>query len=601
MMKNRNRLMALALAATMLMSLVGCGNTEDTKTSSGAGSSTKTEASAAEEATTVEDSDKIEWLNYDSPLPVVKEGYDKTLSIYCLQNEHFGAPEESWMYRYLTNETNINLEITPFTASNRSEFISLAFASDELPDVIIGGAFGASSLLKYGLEEEQIIDIAPYITEEYMPNLYALYEEHPEYRTVVTDSEGHVWSLGYISNLEARGSLRHAFINYDWMEELGYSAPTTLDEFLDLMRAFKEAGYCEYPIGGAWAGETPYFYILNAMGYVGDVGSGFSVCLRNGEVVLPIYDREVFGDFLKIMNQIYTEGLVHPDFYTMDYSTISAIISQGVGFIGRAPKVYTADYTSYWGAIPLTSEWNDTPTWYSSSSALTCGGVVITSACEEPELAVRLLDMFYNMDNYESGYRLAVHGPNSTKTDILYGLEGWELVDGKFVYHDYENNTDKYENSSMFLTQEVQLWQVSSFGADPWHFNKYEGAYWGEQDYQNLGWSQEQLAALRHTDEAIMASGDKCFGVGIQSTAGQYVTAEVFPTIVYFSSDIAERNTEIQTAVNEYASQEIAKFVTGTRALTDDELNNYFDTLESLGIEEYLQNYRDYYEASQAN
>ena len=49
------------------------------------------------------------------------------------------------------------------------------------------------------------------------------------------------------------------------------------------------------------------------------------------------------------------------------------------------------------------------------------------------------------------------------------------------------------------------------------------------------------------------------------------------------------------------ATQEIAKFVTGSRPITEEELTNYFDTLQGLGAEEYLQNYSDYYSALKSN
>ena len=61
------------------------------------------------------------------------------------------------------------------------------------------------------------------------------------------------------------------------------------------------------------------------------------------------------------------------------------------------------------------------------------------------------------MDNMMSGYRLGVHGPNSSMTDILYGLEGWEFIDGKFVYHDYESNIDQYSSSAIFLPSYTSL------------------------------------------------------------------------------------------------------------------------------------------------
>lgn len=597
-MLKTKRIAALALASSMVLSLAACGGTQQgTKESESVAQSGSTESKVE---SVVEDT-KLEWMNYDSEFPIVKEGYEKTLSMYVLQSSDFGDPEDSWVYKWLTNECNINLEITAFTSDNQSEIISLAFASDELPDVIIGAGFSTTDLLKYGVNEEQIIDIAPYVNEDYMPNLTALYADHPEFRNPVTDSEGRMWSLGYISNPEARSSLGRAFINYDWMEELGLTAPETLDEFTELMRAFKEAGYAKYPIGGSYTAVDPSAYFLNALGYVGNVGNGGTIALRNGEVVLPYYDREGFSAYLQLMKQYYEEGLIHPDFYTMDSTTTTAVLGEGTGFLLQAPTLYTTDYQAYWGATPLTSDINDTRTWWTSDT-VKFGSVVITSACEDPELAARVIDIFYNLDNEYSGYRLAVHGPQVSMTDILYGVKGWELLEdtGKTIYYDYEDNKDKYDSLNVYMNGNLKLWNTGLIGVDPWHFNRAIYAYYGESDYLNE-YTKEEAPALRHTEEIFQRSGDKCWGTAIQFTAGDYVATDVFPSAVYFDADLSAELIELKTAMDEYAYQEIAKFVTGARALNDTELDDYFSTLKGLGADEYLQNYADYYKAMKSN
>ena len=365
-MKNQKRLLALGLTGIMLMSLAACGNQN-----SGSTQSKESEAVTQQKETTSASSEEVEasgetgsvpeWLNTEGTLPVVKEGTDKKLSIYVLQAADAAKPEDTWMYRYLTEEMSLDLEFTTFTSENRDEFISLAFASGELPDIIIGASFTAAELLKYGELEEQILDLTPYINETNMPNLTGVYEQYPSFKEAVTDAEGNVWSLGFISNPTERGYLGRAFVNYDWLEQCGLEVPETLDEFIDTMTTFKEKGLAEYPIGGSWTTENPSVYILNALGYTGAVGKGFSICLRDGEVVLPYADRERFGEYLKVMNQLYEEGLIHRDFFTMDYATTSAELAKGTGFITQAPFVYTSDYTQYWAAMPLTSEWNDTP------------------------------------------------------------------------------------------------------------------------------------------------------------------------------------------------------------------------------------------------
>ena len=48
------------------------------------------------------------------------------------------------------------------------------------------------------------------------------------------------------------------------------------------------------------------------------------------------------------------------------------------------------------------------------------------------------------------------------------------------------------------------------------------------------------------------------------------------------------------SALRSYAEPEIAKFVTGARPLTDEELNDYFDNLDQLGAADYVKAYQDY-------
>jgi len=52
----------------------------------------------------------------------------------------------------------------------------------------------------------------------------------------------------------------------------------------------------------------------------------------------------------------------------------------------------------------------------------------------------------------------------------------------------------------------------------------------------------------------------------------------------------------LRVLINDYAEAETAKFITGKRSL--DEIDDYFDEIEKLGATEYVQYYKDYYEAS---
>lgn len=207
------QIVALALAGTMTLALGACGNGTDGNSSVSDSSSAEEEkeeesapAQSAQESVETgggEEASGLEWL-HPASIPMVDEGVEKKLSLYILSSEGAGNAEDVWMYKYIEGALNIDLEVTRFTDANKSEFLSLAFASGELPDIIIGGDFDPASLVKYGMVEEQILDLGPYLNETYMPNLTAIYEKNPSYKASIMDGEGHVWSTGRVNDPGSR-------------------------------------------------------------------------------------------------------------------------------------------------------------------------------------------------------------------------------------------------------------------------------------------------------------------------------------------------------------------------------------------------------------
>ena len=68
---------------------------------------------------------------------------------------------------------------------------------------------------------------------------------YPEYRTMCTDSEGHIWALPWIEQLGAEKTAiqtvgNMSFINKKWLDFLGLEMPTTVDEFEQVLIAFRD-------------------------------------------------------------------------------------------------------------------------------------------------------------------------------------------------------------------------------------------------------------------------------------------------------------------------------------------------------------------------
>lgn len=111
---------------------------------------------------------------------------------------------------------NINLDVTVFLSDSKADFLSLAFASNELPDIIIGSGFSTTELVNYGAAEGQLLDLNEYINDTYMPNLSGIFASNPNLKNQVMTPDGHIWGLGGIS--AARGSMPRYFMNYDYLE-----------------------------------------------------------------------------------------------------------------------------------------------------------------------------------------------------------------------------------------------------------------------------------------------------------------------------------------------------------------------------------------------
>ena len=410
--------LALLLALTMLLSMAACGgNTAGKETDpKGTDAPAGNDDTAGGDDTTAPAGEDMSWLNLGGTYPIVDEGVEKTLSL-CLpiSDETVDTYKERFQYRLVTELLNINLEVNAVPSSAWGEKLPLILADIEnLPDLIMNTGWSTGQLLRYGAQEGLIVDIAPYINDQYMPCLSSLFTDHPEYKTPWTTADGNVWGVGFISHVNRVDEMQWHYINYDWMEDCGLDPatdlPTTLDEFTDLMRLFKEKKSAElgkeiYPISGKFTGwNSIYRYLLIACGFVGsnrtDSFPGGDINMRNGKVTLPCADREGWEGFVKTLKLWYEEGLVHPEYITGDSTALDALISAGeTGYTTVPPFIWVGSEPErlgdWWGAPALTSEWCDQPGVPSNAAANGGPRHVITTACEELELALAFYDFFF--------------------------------------------------------------------------------------------------------------------------------------------------------------------------------------------------------------
>lgn len=539
-----------------------------------------------------------QYINTASDMPVIVDGEMKTYSVVVPASDEFGYSDEVWFWKFCEEALNIKFEVE--NSYDLQTRMSLAFASKELPDAFLGCHLTTGDLVNYGVNQQQLVDLKPYITPELMPYLSARVESDPSLLTSVTAPDGKLYSLPRISSIAVDSPANRAansgmrwYINQNWLDELGLEDPQTLDEFIDVLREFKTLGDDIVPMGGSATSQHPGKYILNALGYITTDSWGVAPALRHGEVVIPAGDREAFGEYLTVMNQMWEEGLIEKDFFTLDNTTTDGKMSLNqYGVYGQVAYLYLPDTFQEWDAVaPLTSDFNETKGWPVGGelsadgtmiNAPDVGGFVVTTACKDIEGLMRFADLFYAPNSYY--VNLEIYGPSAKMVEELgmgYGVtKGWEMdpETRTFKYVEKESSSDNYP------------YQCDKI------FGIHAGAIWGDASFVPTG--MQVIEGLETDASAIGVTldpnnGDDHYRILNIEKYYDHLTNQ-YPSITFFDADTQLKISDLTVIITDWVKQETAKFVTGLRPL--DEIDAYFDELDALGFQDLLEIYVDYYE-----
>jgi len=178
---------------------------------------------------------------------------DKTqpLELEILISRHTDATNDAtdvWFLKYLDwwlkEQGWTNVTIKPMQLSESTQ-LNLMLATDSLPDLMLGVGLGTSNAVIYGTGEGMILDWAPYMNEADMPNL--MNRMRSDVLNAITAPDGGVYGLPHIKTPDSSyknpstdfGMSDRMFVHQAWLDKVGKEVPTSLEELLDLLRAFK--------------------------------------------------------------------------------------------------------------------------------------------------------------------------------------------------------------------------------------------------------------------------------------------------------------------------------------------------------------------------
>jgi len=295
---------------------------------------------------------------------------------------------------------------------------STRLASGDIPDLLFNAVNNSDYVTYTGLFQDM-----SGLIEDYAPNIKTMFEEEPDTKTIVMNTEKEIFGL-----LRFRGkwptTSTAMYINKQWLDHLGLEIPTTFSELEQVLLAFKEQDANgngdpndEIPLdfnaygSMAWFnGQVTLTRLIGSMGIQLNELSTNGYFAENKEVKCYAVD-ERYKAFMKYFNGLYSQGLINTNAITNDYSMYQSLASGNeagdamVGFtLGyeKADRFGNEISKQYIPLAPLDYDIGceagtyDTRWPYDYDSANIAVNLVSMSAkCKDKEAAMRFIDGFY--------------------------------------------------------------------------------------------------------------------------------------------------------------------------------------------------------------
>lgn len=320
--------LTLVLVASMLASiaLTGCGGGSGSNGGSGSANGGSTAAAEAD------------FLNLDGSLPIIKDaaafeeanGGKLTMLMVNDASRTVEVKDLAMVQRW-KEETGIEFEWQVISPDSASEKLNLMLTSgDDLPDAFWNFIGGQSGTFAVQYSDQDVFMPTNDLINTYCPTLVKILEDNPQYQKEIVTPDGNMYGFPYIEQMKGlvmtSGPL---LINQNWLDAVGKEMPTTVDEFTDVLYAFKEAGDLN---GNGQADEIPAATLFGAHDtfgsydmfyrFTGCFGQYDSYCEGNPYADhLAVIDGKItftgIADSIRktadYFHQLYIDGLLNAD------------------------------------------------------------------------------------------------------------------------------------------------------------------------------------------------------------------------------------------------------------------------------------------------
>lgn len=512
--------------------------------------------------------------------PIVEEPI--TLDILMLGHAIVEEFPTNTFTQWYSERTGINLDFDIAPPNEDREVLNLTIASGDLPDIIVGFTVNPSTLALFG-PQGLFLPLSGLI-EEHGHYINEVFEGSPQVRPLITSPDGEIYGLPQVNECYHCFYAQRAWINQDWLDNVGMGVPQTTDELFDVLTAFKEQDANgngdpndEIPLAAATTGWNTNIdgFLMNP--FVATEFKGNNQFFdMNGGVISQTVTSEGYREGLRYLHMLFAAGLFGEESFTQPADQVKQQVEGGdtstIGVVlAGAHSVFAnigGDRWLRYVAIPSLEGPMGVRQAPFNPWGVGSGQCVINAKTEHPEAAFKWCDGLYDRE---------------TTLRSVFGVPQWEAEAageaGQWRWAE--------EGEPALGPEFESIWRrLSTFGT-----------------LQNVHWAQRGPSYRPNHLRLGEVRRDDAGGLEVvlyEQTKANYEPyardiADVIPPLAFTTAQAAEV-TELRLGINDYVAQLTAEFVLGRQDLAAG-WDNFVATLEALGINRMVEIYQTAYDA----
>ncbi|WP_172251396.1 extracellular solute-binding protein [Saccharibacillus deserti] len=240
-----------------------------------------------------------------------------TIKIYTENNTGWPAKEDWGVWKWVKEETNITVEQVLATGP---ESLALAVSSGSMPDIM---SVFPEEVQKFG-PQGAFLDLSQHMDK--MPNVKKYLDSKPDVKERVTTPTGEILSI--INDGAGEGNQAVWFYREDIFKKHNLQEPKTWDELYETAKKLKEIYPDSYPFAVRHG--------LNTLNYIGPSFGIYPELHRNPEDPTQMkfgMQDPAAKEMVGMLNKFVDEGLMPPDWLTMDYKAWTQFMTTNKSFI----------------------------------------------------------------------------------------------------------------------------------------------------------------------------------------------------------------------------------------------------------------------------